>query len=429
MLKHIHAEGLGPAKDISWDLGQRLSLVVGDNGLGKTLLLDLIWWILTGRAVGEPMQGNRGLVHEPSISWTHHEDPQQVFEAHLPAGKEPSDWIRTSTDRSDALGNVLIYARSDGSYAVYDPVEASGRGAKGTVVLKPDEVWNGLGRGKSVKCRGLIEDWRAWQYEPDERPYFEAFQAVLTSLSEPGHRIELSDITTTKEGDDRKIPSVKLPYGIVPISQLSAGMRRILSLAYLIVWSWRGHQLAKKRKQLDSIANLTLLIDEVELHLHPQWQRAILPSLFEAVSDRTLPRGQLFGAANLGPQIIATTHAPLVLASIETRWDDDLDSLLRYELNDQRQVVVHEGEVRKEGDANDWLTSEVFGLGEARSREAEAALTKAEGLMEGAAGMDETFLAEQVRALHVELKRVLPNDDPFWTRWIGTYRFLDRRGA
>jgi energy-coupling factor transporter ATP-binding protein EcfA2 len=376
MLKHIHAKGVGPAKEISWDIGQRLSLVVGDNGLGKTLLLDLIWWILTGRSAGEPIQGNRDQVGEPSISWTHHDLPDQVFEAHLPDGKEASEWIRTSSDRADMLGSVVIYARSDGSYAIHDPVEALGRGGRGTLTITPEQVWNGLGRGKTVKCRGLIEDWRAWQYEPDERTYFEAFQAVLGTLSEPGQRIELSESTTTKAGDDRKIPCVRMPYGVVPISQLSAGMRRILSLAYLIVWSWRGNHLATKRKHLDYLANLTLLIDEVELHLHPQWQRSILPSLFEAVAEHHLHRQtNLF--SHLGPQIIATTHAPLVMASVETFWRDEEDSLLRYELGADRQVVVHEGEVHKEGDTSQWLTSEAFGLTEARSREAEAALIKA----------------------------------------------------
>jgi F0F1-type ATP synthase epsilon subunit len=104
------------------------------------------------------------------------------------------------------------------------------------------------------------------------------------------------------------------------------------------------------------------------------------------------------------------------MASVETFWLDEEDSLLRYELGADRQVVVHEGEVHKEGDTSQWLTSEAFGLTEARSREAEAALIKAESLMEKSTTMDDADLATHVRTLHQELKRVLPNDDPFWTR-------------
>jgi len=44
-----------------------------------------------------------------------------------------------------------------------------------------------------------------------------------------------------------------------------------------------------------------VLIDEIELHLHPGWQRAVLPGL-----RRAFP----------GLQIIATTHSPQVLSQV-----------------------------------------------------------------------------------------------------------------
>lgn len=46
-----------------------------------------------------------------------------------------------------------------------------------------------------------------------------------------------------------------------------------------------------------------VLVDEVELHLHPAWQRHLLPGLLE-----TFP----------GVQFIVTTHSPLVLAQLNT---------------------------------------------------------------------------------------------------------------
>jgi len=45
-----------------------------------------------------------------------------------------------------------------------------------------------------------------------------------------------------------------------------------------------------------------VLIDEIELHLHPQWQRVIIPQL-----QKTFP----------GCQFIVTTHSPLVLSNVE----------------------------------------------------------------------------------------------------------------
>ena len=45
-----------------------------------------------------------------------------------------------------------------------------------------------------------------------------------------------------------------------------------------------------------------VLIDEIELHLHPQWQRKIIPAL-----KRTFPNCQFF----------ITTHSPQVLSNIK----------------------------------------------------------------------------------------------------------------
>jgi predicted ATP-binding protein involved in virulence len=45
-----------------------------------------------------------------------------------------------------------------------------------------------------------------------------------------------------------------------------------------------------------------VLIDEIDLHLHPQWQREVIPAL-----RRTFPNCQF----------IATTHSPQVLSNVE----------------------------------------------------------------------------------------------------------------
>jgi recombinational DNA repair ATPase RecF len=46
MLKRIATQDVEPA-DLDVTLAPRLNLLAGDNGLGKTFLLDLAWWALT----------------------------------------------------------------------------------------------------------------------------------------------------------------------------------------------------------------------------------------------------------------------------------------------------------------------------------------------------------------------------------------------
>ena len=68
-----------------------------------------------------------------------------------------------------------------------------------------------------------------------------------------------------------------------------------------------------------------------------------------------------------------TTHAPLVLASVETLFGEERDQLLHFSLRDGK-IVAEPIPWAKQGDAVNWLVSEAFGLHQGRSREAERAI-------------------------------------------------------
>ncbi|EFK97518.1 conserved hypothetical protein, partial [sediment metagenome] len=85
-------------------------------------------------------------------------------------------------------------------------------------------------------------------------------------------------------------------------------MRRIFALAYLLVWTWEEHRQAAKLLGEKTTDQVVFLIDEVESHLHPQWQRRIIPALLTVVR-------KLINKANV--QIITATHSPLIMASAE----------------------------------------------------------------------------------------------------------------
>ncbi|MGM0575297.1 MAG: hypothetical protein ACQEXJ_06165 [Myxococcota bacterium] len=48
MLEWIATKGVGPAAELRLDLARRLNVLTGDNGLGKSFLLEVTWWTLTG---------------------------------------------------------------------------------------------------------------------------------------------------------------------------------------------------------------------------------------------------------------------------------------------------------------------------------------------------------------------------------------------
>jgi recombinational DNA repair ATPase RecF len=42
-------KGVGPSTSLTVDFSDRLNLITGDNGVGKSFLLDLAWWVLAGQ--------------------------------------------------------------------------------------------------------------------------------------------------------------------------------------------------------------------------------------------------------------------------------------------------------------------------------------------------------------------------------------------
>jgi predicted ATP-binding protein involved in virulence len=202
-----------------------------------------------------------------------------------------------------------------------------------------------------------------------------------------------------------------MSYGNVPIHQASAGIRRILSLAYMIVWAWSEHRVAADLRGRDRTKRIVLLWDEVEAHLHPQWQRTILPAVVGVLQNL------LRGEDGTELQVIATTHAPLVLASLETMFAPEADRLFNLELNQQGQVRLETVIWAKHGDAVEWLRSPAFDMRSGYSREAERALQAAQSWLAGREDQLPQGLQSR-EAIEAELKRALAEDDPFWPRWL-----------
>ena len=93
-------------------------------------------------------------------------------------------------------------------------------------------------------------------------------------------------------------------YDSFPIDYLSDGVRSMVAMVADIAWriaTLNPHLGAEAAKDTQGV----VLIDELDLHLHPEWQRRVLGDL-----RRAFPR----------IQFIVTTHSPQVLASAENRW-------------------------------------------------------------------------------------------------------------
>ena len=147
---------------------------------------------------------------------------------------------------------------------------------------------------EGLLCNGLIADWAGWQKERGTA--FQSLRAVLQALSpSPDEQIEPGELTRISLDDPRDIPTLLMPYGqSVPVMHASAGMRRIIALAYLLVWSWEEHLQASRLLDQQPSSQVLFLIDEIEAHLHPKWQRRIVAALAEC-DEVAHPRSERSG--------------------------------------------------------------------------------------------------------------------------------------
>jgi len=425
MLHHLHLKNVGPAPEMRLDLGSRLNLITGDNGLGKSFLLDVAWWALTRRW---PHELNRRMTSGYTARPTDPKKPASIsFELTSKSGLvayesqyAPRDEAWTGKPGRPWNPGLVIYAHADGSFSVWDPARNYWK-RRGNIdvqerlpgyVFTPNEVWDELkvdveGR-ETIVCNGLVRDWAGWIREGGAHAHL--MKSILSTLSPKGSPedfLKPGPLVRISLDDSRDIPSLETAYAThVPILHASAGVRRIVALAYMLLWSLLEHRLAANRHGEDPTPQVVMLIDELEAHLHPRWQRSILESVLNLTKV-------LHHQATI--QLIAATHSPLVLASAEPTFDAKQDAWFDLDLEKigkKPQVVLRKRDFVRHGDASAWLTSEAFDLKEARSIPAEQAIARALELV-----VRERPSAKDVKNVDGMLRAALGDTDRFWLRW------------
>ena len=124
---------------------------------------------------------------------------------------------------------------------------------------------------------------------------------------------------------------------------LPDGLKSIIS--WVADLSLRLESIPWKDKEKDVFSQpIILLLDEIDIHLHPKWQRRILPAV-----QKLLPNAQIF----------ASTHSPFVVGSVEDAWVYQLP-----EANQQATSGVIEGIPSAAGKSYQLILEEIFGVSE-----------------------------------------------------------------
>jgi hypothetical protein len=444
MIKSITFKNVSPMPDGTIDFGKRLNVITGDNGLGKSFLLDIIWFALTNRwpieVNGRMTSGNMAhpmdVTKEASIEFVVGKMNGDPAKNPIKAKYErQNEFWRTNRSTAHVL-NLVLYAHYDGSFSVWDPYrnywtrnppsELFER--QPAFVFTPSEVWDGTNMvnkmtGKEVPiCNGLIRDLVSWQdgsRKGDPHDPFSILEKSLELLSPPdfSQKLTSAEHKRISTSDSREYPFIRMPYGEIPVVLASAGIRRVLSLAYMLTWTLTEHWKSSIVLGMAPATQMTFLFDEVDAHLHPKWQRQIMDGImnvlqsFSNMAQGYLPKQKsLLGPSAINTQIISVTHSPLVMASLEGLFDRDYDKWLDLDLSmKDGSVQVTERDFIKMGDAEGWLTSEAFDLKSTYSVQAEKAMNEYNELMANPP-IDEKKRKAKIK----ELEKLLPDTDPFW---------------
>jgi hypothetical protein len=433
VLISLNLANVGPADHMDIDFGSRVNLFTGDNGLGKSFLLDTAWWALTRRW---PRVVNPRLTSGYAARPTNPKKPATIsfavssksrtvsYQSHY----SPRDEAWVGEAGRPANPGLVIYAHADGGFSVWDPARNYWK-KKGNIdvqerlpayVFSAQEVWDGLrvnvGGVETSVCNGLLQDWVSWigQRPNDDALYMDAALFHLSPAGTAG-QLHTGPLARLSINEGRDIPTINTDYAnAVPIVHASAGVRRIVALAYMLVWTWREHGIACRLLGEETTRQVVLLFDEIESHLHPRWQRSILASLLKL-------SGLMHKKASI--QIIAATHSPLVLASAEPFFDPKQDAWFDLDLKPQAKgasVQLTRREFVRHGSVADWLTSDAFDLQEPRSLEAEQAIQQAREMFSKG-----TLHASEIKKVDKALRAALGDTDRFWVRWS---QFRDAKG-
>jgi predicted ATPase len=379
MLETLHLKNVGPAKEMNLEFGSRLNVITGDNGLGKSFVLDCVWFVTNvnwlrrlnirmqnGEMVRPAKEDNESLIEtvfdfpdEKHLQGFSFSPKEQYWQSNQNKVTKISTGETFFPPLATAFNKIVLQVYANGEFGVFDPHRNQMAEGFGFTI---NEIWDGLDRtqatwgpGEINKKRisnGLIQDTAIWLLEKGQA--LEQMQAALRELSEDGSEpLMLKEAIRYSLDDTRKIATITTAYGTdAPITLASAGVKRILTLAYMLVWTWQEHLQYAQIRQLEPVKHMVLLIDEIESHLHPKWQQVILKSILN-VAKALDPDIQV--------QIVLTTHSPVVMQSLETIFDPATDAWFDLDLDKgKKEVVLEKREFYPRGSLNNWITSEAF---------------------------------------------------------------------
>jgi energy-coupling factor transporter ATP-binding protein EcfA2 len=404
-VENLRCFGPGQRLDLRTRDGRpaKWTVILGDNGVGKTTLLQCIHAMKP--TVLPPMPGTYvGTV--PDISYWRPEQKQELrgaaegADSQLTAEIVMGDALTDADQPLDRFSLDYKWSEWMGRWHLTENLNADmfccGYGAgrrPGHAALSADSRPGAAATLFSDKAELInVEEWllqadysaRSGAPGADER--FAHIRETILRLLE-----SVSDVRITGLDKVPPQPAVQLrtPYGWVRPHQLSLGYKAMLSWV-LDLSSRMFERYPESEDPLSEPA--VVLVDEIDLHLHPRWQRDILRFL-----------GERFRRT----QFIVTAHSPLI---VQAAVDANLVVLHRAPEEGAHVLIDNDPEIVRGWRVDQLLTSDLFGLPSARPPEFTRLLERRGQLLDKPARTPEE--EQELSALERELRSIPTGETP-----------------
>lgn len=325
-LKKIHMENYKAIEKLDIDLKSGVNLLIGDNGAGKTSVLEGIAVALGGLFVNvagvstknivkddvrmniKPMGDSSTTIEycEPVLTgctlcvteeqdFTWNRIKEEVSATHTKIDdKNVCVWMKKLTNNSDTTLPLISFQSAARAWKVR-------RGDFGTELKKKldDRRCGYIGCLDSSMDVKSIQQWCLKQEvvrsnKGTVREY-EMFKNIVASfMKEINELTMIPSIYYSPQFDELVYKEDKTE---MPISKLSAGYQSLLWM--IMDLAYRVCMLNPELESKDQIMGI-VLIDEIDLHLHPKWQWNVTDALRKTFAS---------------VQFIIATHSPIVISA------------------------------------------------------------------------------------------------------------------
>lgn len=403
----------------------RFNLIVGNNGVGKTSILEALSIGISGflnEIKSLPPNDKRNIEKEDirlrrnPISELTEFQPQYPVELDF---EVEFDDVEYNFSRSKEMkGRKTVFDK--GSKIKELSTRANSILENGEKKILPAFAYHGTGRvwaKSSVPNKDYETHNRVFGYKncinpmSNEKQYVKWIEDMrIYELDEDKESVELRTLYRAAEkflGEGSKVRyqkkekqiMVTLPNGYtMHYSKLSDGYKNALGIVFDTAFRIIKLNPWLKEKAIDETPGI-ILIDEIDLHLHPTWQKRIVNDM-----KNTFPR----------MQIIATTHAPIVISScskdeliiLDTILDENMDSI----------ATVENSDISTKGWLAENILIDIMGVDTSRDIETEAEIKRFRELyeMKFRNEINEIEITELERLKEV-LNEKLPSEDPLIT--------------